>query len=138
MILPVVTNSGLLKLQFTRTQLGRIQSIECRPKNIIGLQQHGKVLAPIVKTLHKQSCITVRKCLDGQMCSNFNNYFKINVTGINTRNANCFLKLPKVKLDFAKQSFFYSGAKIYNDLPIDIRKEVDFNKFLKKLKHHFQ
>ena len=72
------------------------------------------------------------------MCINFNNYFENNVTGINTRNANCLLKLPKVKLDFAKQSFFYSGAKIYNDLPIDIRKEVDFNKFLKKLRHHSQ
>jgi hypothetical protein len=125
-------------LQFTRTQLGRIESIERRAKDIIGPQQDGKVLAPIVKTLHKQSCTIVRKCLDGQMCSNFNNYFQINETGINTRNANCLLKLPKVKLDFAKQSFFYSGAKIYNDLPIDIRKEVDFNKFLKKFEHHFQ
>ena len=37
MILHVVTYSGLLKLQFTRTQLGRIQSIERRAKNIIGL-----------------------------------------------------------------------------------------------------
>ena len=54
MIIPVVTYSGLLKLQFTRTQLGRIQSIECRAKSIIGLQQHGKVLAPMFKTLHKQ------------------------------------------------------------------------------------
>ena len=77
MILPVVTYSPLLKLQFTRTQLGRIQSIECCAKNITGFQQHGKVLAPIVKTLHKQSCIIVRKCLDSQMCSNFSNYFKM-------------------------------------------------------------
>ena len=29
-----------------------------------------------------------------------------------------FFKLPKVKLEFAKQSY-YSGAKIYNDLPIE-------------------
>ena len=36
MILPIVTYSGLLKLQFTRTQLKRIQSIERRAKNIIG------------------------------------------------------------------------------------------------------
>ena len=93
MVVPVVTNSGLLKLQFTRTQLNRIQSIECRAKNIIGPQQHGKVLAAIVKILHKQSCITVRECLDGRMCINFNNYFENNVTGINTRNANCLLKL---------------------------------------------
>ena len=34
MILPVVTYSGLLKLQLTRTQLKRIQSIERRAKNI--------------------------------------------------------------------------------------------------------
>ena len=81
------TYSGLLKLQFTRTQLKRIQSIERRAKNIIGPQQHGNVLAAIVKILHKQSCITVRKCLDGRMCINFNNYFENNETGINTRNA---------------------------------------------------
>ena len=62
MILPVVTYSGLLKLQFTRTQLGRIQSIERRAKNIICPQQHSKVLATIVKIIHKQSGITVRKC----------------------------------------------------------------------------
>ena len=61
MILPVVTYSGLLKLQFTRTQFGRIPTIERRAKNIIGTQERGKVLAPIVKTLHKQLCINVHQ-----------------------------------------------------------------------------
>ena len=48
------------------SELGRIPTTERRAKNIIGTLVHGKVLAPIVKTLHKQSCITVRKCLDGR------------------------------------------------------------------------
>jgi hypothetical protein len=55
------------------------------------------------------------------MCTNFDNYFEIKTGGINTRNNNLFLKLPKVKLEFVKQSFYYLGAKIYNDLPIEIK-----------------
>ncbi len=109
MILPVVTYSGLLKLQFT-----------------------------IIKILHKQSCSIVRKCLDNRMCTNFDNYFEIKTGSINTRNNNLFLKLPKAKLEFAKQSFYYLGAKIYNDLPIEIRREGDYDKFLKLLKDYYK
>lgn len=38
-----------------------------------------------------------------------------------------------------KETLFYFAAmyEIYNDVPIDIRKEVDSNNFFKKLKHHF-
>ena len=61
------------------------------------------------------------------MCTNFDNYFEIKTGGINTRNNNLFLKLPKVKLEFVKQSFYYLGAKIYNDLPIEIRREGDYD-----------
>ena len=120
MILPVVTYSGLLKLQFTKTQSDRFQSIERRAENIIAPDEHGQ-MPSIIKILHKQSRSIVRKCLDNRMCTNFDNYFEIKTGGINTRNNNLFLKLPKVKLEFAKQSFYYLGAKIYNDLPIEIR-----------------
>ncbi len=72
------------------------------------------------------------------MCTNFDNYFEIKTGSINTRNNNLFLKLPKVKLEFAKQSFYYLGAKIYNDLPIEIRREGDYDKFLKLMKDYYK
>ena len=63
-----------------------------------------------------------RKCLDNRMCTNFDNYFETKTGGINTRNNNLFLKLPKVKLD----------------LPIEIRREGDYDQFLKLLKDYYK
>ena len=31
------------------------------------------------------------------------------------------LKLPKVKLDFARRSFYFLGASIFNSLPLSLR-----------------
>ena len=55
------------------------------------------------------------------VCENFNDYFAINYHVKNTRNRNKLLKLPWVKLEFAKRSFKYMGAILYNDLPRNIR-----------------
>ncbi len=43
-----------------------------------------------------------------------------------TRNKAILVKLPKVKLEFIRQSFRFAGTKIYNELPIEIRRERDF------------
>ena len=58
MILPVVTYSGLLKFQLTKTQSDRFQSIERRAENIIAPDEHGQ-MPSIIKILHKQSCSIV-------------------------------------------------------------------------------
>ncbi|CAB3990293.1 Hypothetical predicted protein [Paramuricea clavata] len=42
------------------------------------------------------------------------------------------------KLKSAKQSFYYLGAKIYNDLPIEIRREGDYDQFLKLFKDYYK
>ena len=55
------------------------------------------------------------------VCENFNNYFAINDHTKNTRNRNKLLKLPRVKLKFAKRSLKYTGAILYNGLPLNIR-----------------
>ena len=79
----------------------------------------------------KKSCKIVRKCLNGELCAKFNEYFAINNHQKNTRNRNVLLKLPKVKLEFGKKSFIFQGAKIYNELPLDIRgSDVNFNSLL--------
>ena len=38
-----------------------------------------------------------------------------------TRNNGYILKLPKLRLGYAIGSFSYMGAKLYNELPCDIR-----------------
>ena len=63
------------------------------------------------KLIKKKACITVRRCLDSEMCSNFQDYLEINVHKQHTRNNSILLKLPKVKLEHARQSFYFAAAK---------------------------
>ena len=42
---------------------------------------------------------------------------------------------PKVKLDFAKNGFFFMGARLYNSLPKDIRESS--NDFENKVNSYF-
>ena len=46
-----------------------------------------------------------------------------------TRNNQCLVKLPKIKTEYARKSFRFMGAKIYNELPLDIRKTESFNAY---------
>ena len=56
---------------------------------------------------------------------------------MNTRNNNASIKLPRVKLSCAKKAFYFSGAKAYNDLPLNIRNEKNVGAFRSMLKKHF-
>ena len=52
-------------------------------------------------------------------------YFMINEHNVRTRNRNILTQIPKVKLEFAKNGFFFMGARLYNSLPKDIRESAD-------------
>ena len=47
------------------------------------------------------------------------------------------LKLPPVKLELAKQGFYFSGGVLYNSLPIEIRDADGYGKFKELIKAHF-
>ena len=72
----------------------------------------------------KKACVVVRKCLDKEICNNFQEYFEINEHNCGTRNNGIMLKCPEVKLEFAIQAFCFSAAKIYNELPMQGRKKT--------------
>ena len=42
-----------------------------------------------------------------------------------------------MRLELGKQSFKYSGAKIFNELPLDLRKNVFKRSFAQDLKEFF-
>ena len=55
----------------------------------------------------------VKKCIDGKLCENFETYFVKSVHGRVTRNNGYFLKVSKVKLEFAKNGFYFQGVKLF-------------------------
>ena len=62
---------------------------------------------------------------------------EMNNHSCNLRNGNCNLKLRKIKLGTATKCIYYIGAKIYKELPTDVRRCADFNDFNKALKINF-
>ena len=133
MILPIMTYAGIVKLNYNKSQLTKMTSLDNRAKEVIGT----KNLPLIWNTIKKRSISVVRKCLDKDVCENFQGYFEVNTHNLCTRNSGTLLKLPKVRLEFSRSSFFYLGAKIYNELPVAIRREADIGAFRKLVDEHF-
>ena len=52
------------------------------------------------------------------------------------RNANLNLSLPSVKTELYQQSFAFSGAKLWNTLPNDLKTETSLKSFKDKLATH--
>ena len=75
-----------------------------------------------LSVLAQYAILLVRKCINGNVCTNFHSYFMIKEHDVRTRNRNILLQIPKVKLEFAKSSFVFMGARFYNSLPKGIRK----------------
>ena len=43
-----------------------------------------------------------------------------------TRNRGCLINLPTIKLEYARRGFYFMGAKLYNELPLNIRSATSF------------
>ena len=141
MILPLLTNNSLIILQITRTRQAALTSIENRANTIInGSTNYNQILRvpSTISVIKKNACCIVRKCINNTICDNFTKYFELFEHDVNTRNNCKMIRLPKVKLEFARKSFYYSGAKIYNELPLIIRTSESYIDFKKLLKEHFK
>ena len=59
----------------------------------------GKPLPYSMKNFQKRRTATyVHQCLTNNLCKNFENYFEVIESEINTRNSRILIRLPKVKL----------------------------------------
>ena len=70
----------------------------------------------------------------GKVSDPFENYFEFLNTTVNTSYKNILLCLPKLKLEYGRRLTKYLGVKIFNDLPIEVRKHCkkkNFNSILK-------
>ena len=48
------------------------------------------------------------------------------------------LQIPKIRLEYAKRSFYFSGVKNWNDIPVSIREQESLARFKKRFRKHFQ
>ena len=75
----------------------------------------------------------VKKCLNGEVCEIFDNFFEIRTHEKSTRNNGFLLQVPKVRLQLTKSCFRLKGVKFYNSLPVKHRQAActgDFRNLL--------
>lgn len=131
MVLPVMTYCCLVSLHLTTTQKNKLASLDRRARKIIN--NDNEMTISILQLQERHACKFVRKCLDQTICDNFHGYFAKIENSRNTRNNRVSLKLPAVRTEFAKKSSYFMAAKIYNTLPMNVRKIENFNIFCKEI-----
>ena len=124
MITPLLMSNVTSNLKFNRTQIDRLSSLDKRIKRVIFRNQATAVKSttPLYDQCCRHAVTLVKKCLRKDVCTNFHDYFTINKHTSFTKNRGCLLKLPKIKLESTKNAFFFMGAKLYNSLPLEVRK----------------
>ena len=132
MIIPLLTSSCTLKSPYNNTQKLKYNSLDRRARKII------KLNVPSIENLaNRERVLLVKSCLCKESNEEFNNYFKLIEHKYETRNNSKSIKLPHVKLELAKQGFYFSGGVLYNNLPIEIRDTDGYGKFKELVKAHF-
>ena len=132
MLIPIFTYCSIITGNYTQTVESKIINFERKAYDIIFQSQQTKrsKLIKIRELQRKRICVQVFKCMSGSACENFNDYFEVMTN--NTRNKNNLIRLPKIKLQSTKKSFRFTGAKIFNELPLDIREAETLNVFNQK------
>ena len=126
MIMPIFTYCGYTSLGWSESRKRMIRSIETRSLEIISpkcsSQNCDLRILTVDNFLQKRACCFVFDCLNGTACFPFKDYFhRLHHNALNTRNNGKTAKLPKVRLDFARRSFYFLGASIFNLLPLSLR-----------------
>ena len=111
--MPVFTYCGVLFLNLTKTQNEKLQSIRRSADILINQTACTLNIRSITKTNKKHACILVKQCLQGNTMEQFQDYFNISNHRYQTRNNAKLLKLPVIKTEDARKSFYFTRASIY-------------------------
>ena len=127
MIMPIFTYCGYNSLEWSGSRKRMIRFIETRNLQIISPkcspQNCDLRFLTIDNFLQKRACCFVFDCLNGTVCYPYKDYFQRlhHNALLNTRNNGKTVKLPKIKLIFARHSFYFLGASIFISLPLSLR-----------------
>ena len=121
----------------TMTKQQQLENFECKAREIIFQNEDPSkftIKIPRIRDLQrKKLCSLTFRCIKNDVGKNFENYFEIIDGKHGTRNNRMSVRLPKVRLESAKNGFYFLGGKTYNELPIDIRKAETLNDFNMRL-----
>ena len=129
MIIPLFTYCSSVAPYNNTTYIKKLDSFQCRANHIINRDNKSTPhkMKSITELKRKQICVLTYKCANGLICKNFDNYFEM--MSSKTRNSDSLLRLPKARTESYRKSFQFFGAKMFNELPIEVRKANSLNEF---------
>ena len=109
-----------------------------RATKVVFLNGTPEVGLQSVKNCKKiRACELVKKIVVGDICDSLKDHFTLNNHVRVTRNNGFIATLSNVKTEYGRRSFAFMGARICNELPLNIRKTDDIKSFSAMLLKHF-
>ena len=123
LIIPVFISFSVLSIFDNKSRANRLKSIDSRATRVVNIhvdQAHAVSLPSIASIKKRYACLFVHKCIDGELCEKFAEYFSLLSHEKRTRNNSISLNWPSVRTEFLKRSVHFSGAQLCNELPVQI------------------
>ena len=112
MVVPILTYCGILNLNVSKSRKDKLSSFHDRAMDIVTSNTNPELEIKTPLSINQiKACQLVRKCMDGNVCSNYINYFVKRDHNVATRNNGYQLELPKIRLEYSRGSFYYHGSK---------------------------
>ena len=141
MILPVFSYCNTITLDLSEFLRQNVRNFEDRANRIIsnGLDNaHVDLKIPsILRVRDYNACLLAFKYINNMTCDNFKSYLSLNYHEKTTRNNGKLVRVPKIRLQATRKSFYYQGARKYNKLPVYIRDTDSVVSFKNSIRTHF-
>lgn len=138
MVMPVMTYCGVMNLNLYHTYRLKLQSLDRRSNVIVNAFSLKNVQLQSIENYNKKrACLLVSKILNDNCCNAFRGYFDVFDNERQTRNNKSLIRLPKVRTEFGRKSFYFFAARTFNALPCNIRNDYRNADFKTHLNLHF-
>ena len=133
MIIPLITYCPMATTPtIIEKQKRQLNILEDRAQRIIG---KNTILPDVTNIMKKRCCVQVFRSINEDICESLRNYFELTDIRSN-RSKGKTIRLPRIRIETARHSFYFYGAKIFNSLPAEVRNADDLKDFKKGL-HQF-
>lgn len=133
MILPVMLYCGNAFINIADSRKQKFENIQMRALRIVNGQSNSVQLPTVQQICNKNCAVHVFKCLNGLASSVYKDYFTRTCHTRSTRGNNKNLVLPRVGSESERKTFAFYGAKIFNNLPNDMKIDTSILNYKTKL-----
>ena len=140
-VLPKMLYYSTLSLKISDTMGKKFENLQTRAIKIIHHdpefdQERGYMTIFNQKKI--KADLLIFKCLQGSTIQNFASYGERVCHNYGTRGNKATLRVPRVRTEAAKKSFWFQGPSCFNELPIHIQSLDSIVVFKHQIKEHLQ